>query len=127
MISQTPGSTESLVGYQIIQLGASLAIVAEHSFFVKQENQQMSFKQSIEAALDTYLGSTSLAATMSAIEAMDFAVLGKKTSPLKSFPRRIMVNEVHEKAAARSHLHKSLVKVILKNRITHLPEEEILM
>ncbi|KAG6905810.1 hypothetical protein DXG01_000606 [Tephrocybe rancida] len=120
------GSTESLVGYQIVQLGASLAIVAEHSFFVKQEKQQVSFKQSIEIALDAYLDSTSFAATMSAIEAMDFAVLGKQ----KSFfapPRR---DEVHEKAAAQSQLHelhKSLVKIVLKNRITRLPEEEILM
>ncbi|KAG6905338.1 hypothetical protein DXG01_003359 [Tephrocybe rancida] len=124
------GSTESLQGYEIVQLGAALAIVAEHSFFVKQENQQVSFKQSIEAALDTYLDSTSFAATMSAIKAMDFAVLGKKMSLSKVFSTPsggIVVDEVHEKAAARSHLHESLVKIILKNRITHLPEEEILM
>ncbi|KAG6905801.1 hypothetical protein DXG01_000668 [Tephrocybe rancida] len=123
------GSTESLVGYQIVQLGASLAIVAEHSFFVKQENQQVSFKQSIETALDTYLGSASFAATMSAIEAMDFAVLGKKI-PMKYFSApsgRIVVDEAHEKAAAQSHLHESVVNIVLKNRITHIPEEEILM
>ncbi|KAG6907275.1 hypothetical protein DXG01_009613 [Tephrocybe rancida] len=120
------GSTESLA---ITHKGAALAIVAEHSFFVKQENQQVSFKQSIETALDTYLDSASFAATMSAIEAMDFAVLGKKMFPVKSFlaPGRIVVDAAREKAEAQSHLHESVVKIVLKNRITHIPEEEILM
>ncbi|KAG5717397.1 hypothetical protein E4T56_gene7664 [Termitomyces sp. T112] len=114
---------EALVGHQIVQLAISLAIVAEHSFFLKQENHQMSFKESIEAALDVYLKSQNFPAVMSCVKALDLSSFGRKRSPSVSF--LLPPEKSTEEKKAQLHLRDNLVKIVLENSITPISQEEI--
>ncbi|KAH0583397.1 hypothetical protein H2248_009024 [Termitomyces sp. 'cryptogamus'] len=114
---------EALVGHQIVQLAISLAIVAEHSFFLKQENHQMSFKESIEAALDVYLKSQNFPTVMSCVKALDLSSFGRKRSPSVSF--LLPPEKSTEEKKAQLHLRDNLVKIVLENSITPISQEEI--
>ncbi|KAG6817472.1 hypothetical protein H0H93_007266 [Arthromyces matolae] len=118
---QTPGNPDALIAHEIAQLGITLAIVAEHSFFLKKEKPEMSFKDSIETALDVYLGSSKSPIIMSTVAALDFSCLGLRKSPIRSLFNTTPAGVLEEAAIARVALHETLVKIVLDNRITRSP------
>ncbi|KAG6826372.1 hypothetical protein H0H92_016105, partial [Tricholoma furcatifolium] len=119
------GNVESLVSYQIAQLGLSLAIIAEHSYFLKQKNPHLNFKESIEAALDAYLESNSYPNVMRAVQALKFPRAGRKNSVLR-LGSGAKADEVSDEQK-RLLLHETLLQIILDNHITSLPQEDINM
>ncbi|KAG6814698.1 hypothetical protein H0H87_007866 [Tephrocybe sp. NHM501043] len=87
----------------------------------------MSFKDSVEAALDAYLGSTNYLISMSAIEGLNFPVSSKKKPSLWSFSTTQGPTVEPEAMAQSRHLHDTLVRIVFENRMTPLREEEILL
>ncbi|KAG6853062.1 hypothetical protein C0991_007173, partial [Blastosporella zonata] len=85
-----------------------------------QKNRQMLFKESIEAALDSFLGSRNSAATMSAVEELDFALLSTGKMGLLQSVFGMTAAASEATVAARSHLHASLVNIVLENRMSKL-------
>ncbi|RDB23132.1 hypothetical protein Hypma_009756 [Hypsizygus marmoreus] len=111
----------SLIGYSnpsghgIAQVAASLAIVAEHSFFLKQQNPTISFKDSVERALDDYLHSPQYSATMLAVQALDITQdRTSNTSSIRSlFQSKKAVDEV-----SLQILHRKLTQIVQENHLT---------
>ncbi|KAG6834936.1 hypothetical protein H0H93_006244, partial [Arthromyces matolae] len=127
LLALTPENPDALVGHEIAQLGITLAIVAEHSFFLKKEKPDISFKDSIETALDVYLGSSKSSIIMSTVAALDFSCLGLRKSPIRSLFNTTPAGVLEEAAIARVALHETLVKIVLDNRITTTGHEELLL
>ncbi|KAG6826939.1 hypothetical protein H0H92_013835 [Tricholoma furcatifolium] len=124
-LANITGNVELLVGYQIAQLGLSLAIIAERSYFLKQKNPHFDFKKSIEAALDAYLESNSYPNVMRAVQALKFPP-GRKNSLLQPVSG-VKEDAISEEGDKHPPLHERLLNIVLDNHIAPLPQEDIRM
>lgn len=112
----------SLLAHLIVTTFAALAIVAEHSFFIKQDKHQMKFKTSVDQALDTYLQSPQYIAAIRAVDNINFDDSGTEgRSPSQPWyrPRSKTVTERQAVGVLSRNLLQAIVEIVMDNRLSN--------